>query len=311
MTLALALTTPHTFDGREEPEARVHGLEATRLSLLEMMQQSPMCRGRRRPHGLLDPGAEGRSEPREPAESCRLHIAFHSRHLACHEEPGTRLDLEPFSMLGGDPTSVDAPSLVSGITYPRIFVDCSPWHATIREKQEKCEPELVRRTQFSPDQLDDVRLRELRRVSRTIELVPLDAAVLRAALAQLSTDLLIETMFVSPEAFVSAGGFGFAVMRENQVLAAATSVIVSRGHMEIQVNTAEGHQRQGLATAAGAAIALESRARGLAPGWDTASPASEGLARKLGFRVDREYEWLCLAPYTGLRAAEPVARPRL
>ena len=38
MTLALALATPHSFEGREEPETCVHGLEAAGVSLLEMMQ---------------------------------------------------------------------------------------------------------------------------------------------------------------------------------------------------------------------------------------------------------------------------------
>ncbi len=197
-------------------------------------------------------------------------------------------------MLGGDSTSVDAPSLVAEITFPRIFVDCSAWHALIREQHKKCELELVRRTQFSPDELDDTRLRDIRRVPRRMRIVPLDAALLRAALAQLSTDLLIEAMFQSPETFISAGGFGFAVVEEGRVLAAATSAIASRSHIEIQINTAAEHQRRGLATAVGSAIVLDARARGLEPGWDTASPASEGLARKLGFRAARNYEWLCL-----------------
>jgi RimJ/RimL family protein N-acetyltransferase len=204
-----------------------------------------------------------------------------------------RLDLGPFSMLGGEPTSVDARALLTGLTFPRIFVDSSAWHALIREHNMNCRFELDGRTQFSPDQLDDERLRNLRSVPREMRLVPLDAALLRAALDHLSTDLLIEAVFADPETFASAGGFGFAVVQEDRVLAAATSAIVSDRHIEIQINTAAEHHRKGLGTAVGAAIALASRARGLEPGWDTGSPASAGLARKLGFRVAGEHEWLC------------------
>ncbi len=197
-------------------------------------------------------------------------------------------------MLAGDPTSVDAPSLVAEITLPRIFVDCSAWHELIRARHEGCEVELVRRTQFSLDELDDEQLRANRQVPRGVRIVPLDAALLQTALAQLSADLLIEAMVQTPEIFISSGGFGFAVVHEDRVLAAATSAIISASHIEIQTNTAREYQRRGLATAVGAAIVLESRVRGLEPGWATASPASEGLARKLGFRPAREYEWLGL-----------------
>lgn len=205
-----------------------------------------------------------------------------------------RLDLGPFSMLGGDPTSGDAGSLVAGVTLPRVFVDCSRWQALIRSHNRGCDFEVIRRTQFSADGLAEDRLREARRAPEGTRIVPLDAARLHAALAHLSSDLLIEAVFPDPDSFVSAGGFGFAVVQEGRVLAAATSAIVSGRHIEIQINTASRNQRQGLATAAGAAIVLESRARGLEPGWDTASSASEGLARKLGFQVRRSYEWLCL-----------------
>lgn len=77
-----------------------------------------------------------------------------------------RLDLGPFSMLGGDSTSVDAASLVAEVTVPRIFVDCSSWHALVREHHKSGEFTLVRRTQFSPDELEDKRLQDIRRVPR-------------------------------------------------------------------------------------------------------------------------------------------------
>ncbi|MDH3686530.1 MAG: GNAT family N-acetyltransferase [Myxococcales bacterium] len=205
-----------------------------------------------------------------------------------------RLDLCPFSILAGDATAPDARSLVADITIPRIFVDGSEWHASIRERHTACALDLVRRTRFSADELDEEHLRALRRVPGEMRILPLDAASLHEAVTQLSSDLLIEAVSRDAEAFVSAGGFGFAVVQGEHFLAAATSAIVSDRHIEIQINTAAEHRRQGLATAVGAAIVLESRIRGLEPGWDTASPASAALARKLGFRAAREYEWLCV-----------------
>jgi hypothetical protein len=101
MTLAFAFATPHSFDGWEEPEARVHRLKAARARLLEMMQQSPMGRGRRGPRRLLGPGAKSRSEPCQPTEGRGLHVALDTRHLARDEEPGARADLETLQALRG------------------------------------------------------------------------------------------------------------------------------------------------------------------------------------------------------------------
>ena len=209
--------------------------------------------------------------------------------------PGSkRLDLGPFSMLQGDPASEGAASLVKGVALPRIFVDCPAWHGLIREHNETRNFERVRRIEFSADRLNDERLWEMRHVPDGMQLLALDVSRLRDALDQVSADLLIQAVFPSPEAFDSGGGFGFAVVQHDRVLAAATSAIVSDRHIEIQINTSARHRRGGLATAVGAAIVLESRARGLEPGWDTESAASEGLARKLGYEVAREYEWLVL-----------------
>ena len=205
-----------------------------------------------------------------------------------------RLDLGPFSMLGGDSTAPDARALAAEITFPRIFVASAPWHDLIREAHQDRDIELVQRTQFSPDAIDDIRVEALRKAPADVHISRLDAELLAAALDQLSPDLLIREVFETPEAFVSEGGFGFAATQEGRIVAAATSAIVSRRDIEVQINTAQKHQRRGLATAVGAAIVLESRARSLIPGWDTASPASERLARKLGFRVARYHEWLCL-----------------
>ena len=203
--------------------------------------------------------------------------------------PCARLDLGFFAILAGDAAVAAAAPLVGAAPPPRVFIAADEWHDLIRRALPDAEPHVERRTRFSADGLEDTKLAALRGVPRRCRLEPLDADLLARALRDVSPDLLLGAVFGSPEAFAAGGGFGFAAVEQGRVLAAATSAIVAERRIEIQINTAEGRRRRGLATAVGAAIALEARRRGLDPGWDTGSAASHALARKLGYRPEEQH----------------------
>ena len=84
-------------------------------------------------------------------------------------------------------------------------------------------------------------------------------------------------------------GLGVVVLKDGEVVSGASSYSGYRGGIEIQIDTREDYQRQGLACACGAKLILECQRRGLYPSWDAQNPASVALAEKLGYRLDHEY----------------------
>jgi len=92
--------------------------------------------------------------------------------------------------------------------------------------------------------------------------------------------------FASAEDFVDRG-FGFCLLANSTIVAAASTFMIASRGIEIQINTAESHRRRGLATIVAAVLIEESLSRGLDPCWDASSQASADLARKLGYVPDR------------------------
>ena len=99
--------------------------------------------------------------------------------------------------------------------------------------------------------------------------------------------------FTSEDEFLELGR-GFAVLKDGEIVSAASSYTVSRDSIEIQIATEERHRRRGLAGAAGGALILSCMDDGLYPSWDAANPDSVHLAERLGYEFSREYHvyWL-------------------
>lgn len=89
-------------------------------------------------------------------------------------------------------------------------------------------------------------------------------------------------------------GLGYVVTDGGTVVAGASSYSRYRDGIEIEIVTHAAHRRQGLATAAGAALILECLRRGLYPSWDAYSRVSVALAEKLGYSFSHEYPVYCL-----------------
>mgnify|MGYP001815351312 CR=1 FL=1 len=113
--------------------------------------------------------------------------------------------------------------------------------------------------------------------------------------------------FDSPEDFV-ARGFGFCLLRGDQIASVATTFAICSKGIEIQINTREEHRRKGLATAVAAHLILHSLEQGLDPNWDAANESSVGLATKLGYTPQGTYPMLF---YTGSRLLTSVVRAGL
>lgn len=115
----------------------------------------------------------------------------------------------------------------------------------------------------------------------------IDGALYRQALAEdWSRDLVAQFL---GEADFLARGLGVVVLRAGEIVAGASSYVVFRGGIEVEIDTRRDMRRRGLAAACGARLLLSCFARGLYPSWDAYSPASVALAEKLGYVFDRAY----------------------
>lgn len=91
-------------------------------------------------------------------------------------------------------------------------------------------------------------------------------------------------------------GLGFAALWGGELAAGASSYTVYKGGIEIEIDAHPAHRRKGLARALAARLMLECLDRGLFPSWDAHTPASAALAKRLGYRFDREYLSFVLEP---------------
>ena len=94
--------------------------------------------------------------------------------------------------------------------------------------------------------------------------------------------------FGSKAAYLTQGR-GFAVLKDGEPVAMASSYTVYREGVEIEIDTLEPERRKGLATALGARLILSCLDDGLYPSWDAANMDSVRLAEKLGYEFSHEY----------------------
>ncbi len=95
--------------------------------------------------------------------------------------------------------------------------------------------------------------------------------------------------FESVEDFMKYG-FGYVALKGRELIAGCSCYGVSEGMMEIEVDTRRDWRRQGLALACSAAFLLECLEKGLVPNWDAVNLQSVGLAEKLGYVFEKEYQ---------------------
>lgn len=85
-------------------------------------------------------------------------------------------------------------------------------------------------------------------------------------------------------------GIGITILKENKVVAGASSYTRYKEGIEIEIDTKEEYRRKGLATVCGAKLILECLKRGLYPSWDAQNLRSVSLAQKLGYIFSHEYD---------------------
>ena len=89
-------------------------------------------------------------------------------------------------------------------------------------------------------------------------------------------------------------GVGFCLVRDARIVSVALSTARSLRAIDIEIVTVPDHRRRGLATVVGARLIAQCLELGIEPCWLAASPASERLARRLGYVGGDRYETMVL-----------------
>ena len=212
-------------------------------------------------------------------------------------ESGTAavLYLPEFSFLAGDAACADAEALAAfapegDAADMRFWAPRDEAWAGVIERALGARVRRTQRYGLRKDvhHFDEQRLRALAAtLPEGCSLRAIDGPLYRQALTETwSCDLVVR--FRDEKDFL-ARGLGVVAMRGDEMLSGASSFVVFRGGIEVEIDTRRDQRRRGLAAACGAQLLLNCFARGIYPSWDAHNPASVALAEKLGYVAGRPY----------------------
>ncbi len=212
-----------------------------------------------------------------------------------HQPSGAVMTCGDFALCGGVCGPWAAHLLRAALgTKKRAWIVYGPpsWHACIARTTG-----YAQGTRWAFDhsaQPKDERLHSLMSTHEGVNLITLEGEwIARCRREEWSRDFV--SGFQDDEDFARRG-VGVLALQDGRMVAGASSYVAYPGGVEAQVQTRADCFRQGLATAASAAMILRAHAMGLRVSWDAANLASARLAEKLGYRP--------LGPYTVFLAPE-------
>jgi hypothetical protein len=177
------------------------------------------------------------------------------------------------------------------INKPKGFVIMTPqnkaWEACI----EQCFPKakkvtryaIKKETQFDTDYLRNI----VSKLPAGYELKEIDERIYDMCLPDPVTRDFVSA-FESKEKYLEMGR-GMVILKNDIIVAGASSYTRYKEGIEIEVDTIEQERRNGLATIVCAALILRCLDEGLYPSWDAQNMNSVRLAEKLGYEYDHEY----------------------
>jgi GNAT superfamily N-acetyltransferase len=117
----------------------------------------------------------------------------------------------------------------------------------------------------------------------------------------------IKIYWLSHEAYAK-GGFGYCLMFGNTIASVAYAISISSTEANIDVETVERFRRQGLSMLCSSAYIEHCQSIGVVPTWDADgnNPASQALARKLGFQEGPPFSQLSPPRGTSLLGPQGV-----
>lgn len=107
-------------------------------------------------------------------------------------------------------------------------------------------------------------------------------------------DLDFNEAWSSGESFINNGGFGYALLKDNIIIATAWSYFISSKGVEIALATNGDYRNRGLGQYVASKMIKKALEKGLEPHWacHKENVSSEKLGLKLGFEFDLNYYWI-------------------
>lgn len=153
------------------------------------------------------------------------------------------------------------------------------WEAIIKKILDQRKVHSIFRKQFKFNQEKFAQHSDWpNQIPKDFSLHPIDQALLD----KFNADMV---PWKSPQAFIEKG-FGFWLMKADEIACECSSVFVGGGAVEINIHTDEKYRKQGFAQITASAFITECQSRGLRPNWECwwNNEPSVALAKKLGFK---------------------------
>lgn len=174
---------------------------------------------------------------------------------------------------------------------PDGFVIMTPQNEEWAEMIEKCFPDakkvtryaIRKDTRFDVNKLQDM----VKMLPDGYELKPIDDRLYDKCLESPATADFVSS-FESKEKYLKYGR-GMVILKDDKIVAGASSYTRYKEGIEIEVDTVEAERRKHLATVACSALILNCLKEGLYPSWDAQNKNSVHLAEKLGYEYWHDY----------------------
>ena len=85
---------------------------------------------------------------------------------------------------------------------------------------------------------------------------------------------------------------GYCALHQGRLVAGVATALNSKTAIQFQIVIIPDYRNRGIGTILGAHIILYYLENGIKPHWETADPASEHLAKKLGYADGIIYNWI-------------------
>ena len=174
---------------------------------------------------------------------------------------------------------------------PDGFVIMTPQNEEWAEMIEKCFPDakkvtryaIRKDTRFDVNKLQDM----VKMLPKGYELKPIDDRLYDKCLESPATADFVSS-FESKDKYLEYGR-GMVILKDDKIVAGASSYTRYKEGIEIEVDTVEAERRKHLATVACSALILNCLKEGLYPSWDAQNKNSVHLAEKLGYEYWHDY----------------------
>lgn len=190
--------------------------------------------------------------------------------------------------LAGNPNSVKSKQMIQGIPKGVEINTTAAWVKVLEENYPK-HIQKITRYAFAAEHLDKTHLSNVASgFQKDYTIAKIDERYYHQIIRD-QWGLSFVSNFKDYRDY-QAHGLGFVVLKNDIIVAGASSYAYFNGGYEIEIITHKDYRNQGLATAIGAHFCLACLQTQKIPSWDAANLTSKRLADRLGFTFEYSYD---------------------